>query len=67
MKVYTKRELAMLYFPNSSPKVATNHLAAWIRRTTDLRRQLSEAGYKPSAKMFTVRQLTIIYNFLGEP
>ena len=67
MTIYTKRELAMLYFPKVSPKVATNKLARWIRRSDELSRLLTEAGYKPANKFFTVRQLRIIYAFLGEP
>lgn len=67
MKIFTKRELAMLYFPKVSPKVATNKLARWIRRSDELSHLLAEAGYKPANKFFTVRQLRIIYAFLGEP
>ena len=57
----------MLYFPKVSPKVATNKLARWIRCSDELSRLLAEAGYKPANKFFTVRQLRIIYAFLGEP
>ena len=67
MKIYTKRELAMLYFPKLPPKTATNKLARWIRNSEELSRLLAEAGYNPANKFFTVRQLRIIYDFLGEP
>lgn len=67
MKVYSKRELAMLYFPGVTPKAATNRLAGWIKRSEELSRQLAEAGYKPANKLFTVRQLKIIFAYLGEP
>lgn len=67
MKVYTKRELAMLYFPKAVPKTATNRLARWINRSDELRRRLEEAGYSPKNKLYTVRQIRIIFDILGEP
>lgn len=67
MKVYTKKELAMLYFPTLTPKAAINKLTRWINRNDDLRQQLDDVGYKPKNKYFTVRQLLIIYDFFGEP
>ena len=30
IKSYSKAELAMLYFPDSDPHVAVNHLMRWI-------------------------------------
>ncbi|MBO5426998.1 MAG: DUF4248 domain-containing protein [Prevotella sp.] len=67
MKVYSKRELAMLYFPKATPKVATNRLARWINRSEELCQLLAEAGYRPANKLFTVRQLRILFAYLGEP
>ena len=32
IKSYPKSELAMLYFPDSQPRVAVNHLNEWIKR-----------------------------------
>lgn len=67
MKVYSKRELAMLYFPGSNPRTATNRLARWIKRSDELRRRLAEAGYLPANRLLTVRQLRILFEHLGEP
>ena len=67
MQIYTKQELAMLYFPTSSPHVATNHLARWIRRCHPLQKALSLAGYRPKSRRLTLRQLRLIYEYLGEP
>jgi len=67
MKVYTKRELAQLYFPGYNPRTATNRLARWIRRSDELCRRLCEAGYRPANRLLTVRQLRILYEHLGEP
>ena len=30
IRSYSKQELALLYFPGSDPKTATNHLMRWI-------------------------------------
>ena len=67
MKLYTKQELALLYFPNAKPHAATNMLAEWIRRCTELRQQLALTGYRPKQRTFTMKQLMLIYEYLGEP
>ena len=67
MKLYTKQELALLYFPNAKPHAATNMLADWIRRCTELRQQLALTGYRPKQRTFTMKQLKLIYEYLGEP
>ena len=33
---YTKKELGMMYFPESMPRTAVNHLMSWIRRCQPL-------------------------------
>ena len=67
IKQYTKKELALMYFPESSPRSAVNHLRAWIKLCTPLWNLLCEAGYKPSSKSFTPRQVKDIIEYLGEP
>ena len=32
IRMYTKKELALMYFPESMPRTAVNHLMVWIRR-----------------------------------
>lgn len=64
---YTKKELALMYFPDSAPRTAVNHLMAWIRRCTPLREQLNHAGYRTTSKCFTPRQVKAIVDQLGEP
>ena len=36
IRSYTKQELDLLYFPDSSPMVASAHLMRWICRNPDL-------------------------------
>lgn len=67
IRAYTKKELALCYFPDSTPRAAVNHLQAWIRRCGPLMGQLQAMGYYPNAKMFTPRQVRAIVEQLGEP
>ena len=64
--LYTK-ELAALYFANSTPKAATTHLKRWIRRNEPLKNELAETGYKEGQRVFTPRQVELIFRHLGEP
>ena len=67
IRSYTKKELALMYFPDSNPRTAANHLRAWIYRCKPLLEQLEAAGYKRISKMFTPRQVRLIVEHLGEP
>ena len=67
IRTYTKRQLALMYFPDSQPRTAVNHLMAWIRRCTTLWQQLQDMGYQTTCKAFTPREVRAIVNQLGEP
>ena len=67
IRPYTKKELALCYFPYSKPHTAVNHLMAWIRRCTQLWTQLQATGYETKNKSFTPRQVKAIVEELGEP
>ena len=67
IKSYTKKELALMYFPDSNPRTAVNHLMSWIYRCTPLLGQLKTAGYEKNSKAFTPRQIKLIVEYLGEP
>ena len=67
IRTYTKKELALMYFPDSLPRTAVNHLMAWIRRCTPLWQQLLAMGYTPTCKAFTPREVRAIVEQLGEP
>jgi hypothetical protein len=67
IKAYSKKELALMYFPDSLPRTAVNHLMAWIRRCTSLWQQLQDMGYQTTCKAFTPREVRAIVNQLGEP
>ena len=67
IRTYSKKELALLYFPDSIPHTAVNDLMAWILRCTPLIRQLEAAGYEKKSRMFTPHQIRLIVEHLGEP
>ena len=67
IRPYTKKELALMYFPDSSPRTAVSHLMSWIRRCAQLWEQLQATGYETTCKTFTPRQVRAIVEQLGEP
>lgn len=64
---YTKKELALMYFPDSTPRTAVGHLMTWICRCKPLVEDLEASGYEKSAKAFSPRQVKLIVEYLGEP
>lgn len=67
IRSYTKKELALLYFPYSTPHTAVNHLMAWVHRNSQLWGHLLSIGYQPTSKSFTPREVRAIIEQLGEP
>ena len=67
IRSYSKQELAMLYFPDSYPRIATNHLMRWINRNQSLLQELHSTGYYSHSKYFTTRQVCAILDYLGDP
>ena len=67
IRVHSKKELALCYFPNSLPRTANNHLMTWINRNDELVKQLDATGYRKQTKSFSPRQVDLILQFLGTP
>lgn len=68
IRPYTKKELALLYFPLvSDPHVAVNRLMSWIARCRPLLASLQGGGYRKTAKWFTSCEVRLIVEHLGEP
>lgn len=64
---WSVKELALQYFPNSSPKCAVAQLRVWIMHSSDFSTALTQAGWRRYQKIYTPRQVQIIVNHLGEP
>ena len=63
----SKAQLGMAYAPNLEPSSAVKRLVQWIRYNPDLSAALVATGYRKTQKLFTARQVALIYEFLGEP
>ena len=64
--LYTK-ELAALYFTNSTPRAAITQFRRWIDRNESLKNELTETGYMEGQRVFTPRQVELVFRYLGEP
>ena len=63
----TKRELAKTYFPQITADSAVRKLTCWINNCKPLVRELSKTGYKSGTHTLSDRQISMIFDFLGEP
>ena len=67
IRPYYKSELAQAYAPDICPGAALNRLAMWIRTNTQLSEALKQTNYRATQRMFTSRQVALIFEYLGEP
>lgn len=68
IRAYSKKELALLYFPHSNSfETAVHHLMRWIRKCTPLLSRLREAGYADTQKFFKSHEVRLIIEYIGEP
>ena len=67
IRPYSKKELALMYFPESMPSMASKRLRRWIQQCKPLWNELQQMDYKPQSKGFTPRQVQAIVTYLGDP
>ena len=67
VRPYYKSELAEAYAPELAPGSALNRLALWIKTNTHLTEALAQTNYRTNQRMFTSRQVALIFEYLGEP
>lgn len=67
IRAYSKKELALMYFPDSTPGTAVKHLMVTIRRCDMLWDELLAMGYNKRRKTFTPREVRAICDWLGAP
>ncbi len=65
---YTRRILAMMYFPDCEPQNAVRRLTGEIKRCTELYELLNGRGRNFDRKqILTIREVKLIEEYLGEP
>ena len=62
-----KGELAMKYAPKVLQGSAVKRLNAWMHLHPQLIADLEATHYNPKQRIFTVRQVELIFEYLGEP
>lgn len=67
IRPYYKSELAEAYAPYLCPNAALNRLAHWIKLNAPLSEALAQTGYRRNQRLFTSRQVALIFEHLGEP
>jgi len=67
IRPYSKSELAQAYAPDICPRAALNRLLLWIKTNRRLTEALAQTDYRPAQRIFTSRQVALIFEFLGEP
>ena len=67
LKSYGLQELAVLYFPNSTPSSASTQLKKWITKSLHLQTKLEKSDYRSGQKILTPKQVSILVDHLGEP
>lgn len=65
---YTRRILAMMYFPDCEPQNAVRRLTGEIKRCVELYELLTAKGKRfDNKQILTIREVKLIEEFLGEP
>ena len=67
IRAYSKKELALCYFPDLDAKSAGKRLMRWITRNNKLIGELKNTGYSGNFRSFSPRQVKLIVEFLGDP
>ena len=67
LRLYEKAELALLYFPNSTPKVVVNRLTRWIKNIPELYVALQRCNVAKNSHFYSRQQVDLIFQYLDEP
>ncbi|RHJ81930.1 DUF4248 domain-containing protein [Parabacteroides sp. AM08-6] len=61
------KEICAMYFPHNTQASAGVQLKRWINYNDKLNQALIEAGYRNGQKLLTPLQVSLIFQYLGEP
>lgn len=67
MRAIFIHDLAMQYFPESTPRSALTQLKRWIKLNTELQQRLAELHYSKGQRSLTPLQHEAIIYYLGSP
>ena len=67
MNAIALTDLALLYFPRSTKRSASEQLRRWMRLNPDLQARLEELHFRPRQRMLTPLQHEAVVRWLGEP
>ena len=67
IRAYSKKELALCYFPDLDPRLAVKRLMRWVNRNEELVNELKKTGYKDKYRSINPCHVELIIKFLGEP
>lgn len=60
-------DLALLYFPHSTPRSAVSQLRRWVNLNSELQQRLTELHYQKGQRALTPLKHAAFVEFLGEP
>ena len=63
----SKGEVAALFSPGVTAGAALNRLRRWIYGDPELLEALHRAGYRDGQRIYTPRQVSILFDYLVEP
>ena len=67
IKEYGFSELALMYYPDRSPRDARRRFREELSETRHLSQTLRNAGYKGTERILSRNQVRIIVECIGEP
>ncbi|KAA6327783.1 hypothetical protein EZS27_023255 [termite gut metagenome] len=67
IRSYGKGELALMYFPHKTLKLAGRSFKKFVDDCPGLTEKLAKMGVKPFSKTYTPAQVRLIIEALGEP
>lgn len=67
IKTYSKKELACLYLPETTPRCAMRTFIRWIRKNRALCETLKQLGCNVRTRTFTPRQVQLIVETFDVP
>ncbi len=66
-KSFGRGELALRYNPHLTPSAARKKLNQWIAHHPTLAADLAQTGFTEKMRSYTPKQVSLIFEALGEP